>query len=272
MTTVEAVGIIGVGRMGLPMAKNLLAENFEVIVSDPNPNARESAADAGATIADTAAEVGSEADAVLVTVPTGDDVLQICSGPEGLFGEMDEGVVIINSSTRPDLPELVQEEAPPNVGVVDAPMCRGEWAAQQGEILFLVGGEEADVSACEPIFSVCGEMTVLGELGAGQVGKTANNLLLWISLLGDYEVLRLAESLDVDPHKLREVLPKSSGDNWAIREDHLENIQLTWPEKDLSIALDLADETDSSVPMTGLASQLMKDLEVEDLQPYYFDS
>lgn len=271
MADPEVIGLIGAGRMGLPMAKNLIEEGFKVSVFDPNPAACQSAADVGATITDSPAEVGAQSDTVLITVPTGDHVQEVYSDPDGLFDEIGEAIIIINSSTRPDLPRLVQEEAPSDVAVVDAPMCRGEQAAKEGKILFLVGGEEETINSCDSIFSACGEKAILGGLGAGQVGKTANNLLLWISILGDYEVLRLAESLDVDPHKLREVLPKSSGDNWAIREDNWENIRLTWPEKDLAIALDMADEVNCPIPVTGLASQLMKSLEVKDLEPYYFD-
>lgn len=271
--TDTGVGIVGSGRMGRPMAENLLDEGYRVAVYDPDPEAVSAVADAGASPADSPAEVGAEADVALVVVPTDDHVREACLGAEGLFGGMDDGCVVVNSSTYPSLPEELQREAPDGVTVVDAPMCRGATAAEHGEILFLVGGSEEGVDRCRPVLEVCGEVTVLGDRGAGQIGKTSNNLLLWISILGDYEVLRLADSLDigVDPRKLREVLPKSSGDNWAIREGNWEGIRLTWPQKDLAIALDLADEADSPVPMSGLASQLIKDLDVPDLEPYYLD-
>lgn len=269
--TDTVIGVVGVGRMGGPMAENLLDAGFEVAVYDPDAAAAEALTESGAVVAGSPAEVGENADVVLVVVPTDDHVREACLGEDGVFEGMEEGCVVVTSSTYPTLPSELQSAATEGVTLVDAPMCRGAVAAERGDVLFLVGGPEDGIERCRPALSTCGEVAVLGGLGAGQVGKTSNNLLLWISILGDYEVLRLADSLDIDvePSKLREVLPKSSGDNWAIREGNWEGIRLTWPEKDLAIALDLADEADSPVPMSGLASQLIKDLDVPDLEPYY---
>lgn len=259
--------------MGLPMIRNLLEAGFDVSAFDPDPEAADAADAAGATTYDSVAALGGAVDIAFVVVPTDDHVRAATTADGGLFDSMTEGVVAINSSTRPELPADVQADAPEGVDVIDAPMCRGAMAAEAGNILFLVGGRDAAIERARPAFEVCGELEVLGELGAGQVGKTSNNLLMWISILADYEVLRLAEELpvEVDPMRLREVLPKSSGDNWAIRRGNWEGLRLSWPEKDLAIALDLADEADASIPVSGLASQLMKDLDVPDLEPYYFE-
>ncbi len=272
MSSKPPVGVVGAGDMGLPMIRNLLSAGFDVHVFDPDAEATRSATAAGARSHDSVSALGTAAEVVFVVVPTDDHVRAATTAQGGLFETMTDGVVAINSSTRPDLPADVQEAAPDGVDVVDAPMCRGAMAAEAGNILFLVGGREAAIARARSAFEVCGELEVLGALGAGQVGKTSNNLLMWISILADYEVLRLAEQLpvDIDPMRLREVLPKSSGDNWAIRRGNWEGLRLSWPEKDLAIALDLADEADASVPMSGLASQLMKNLDVPDLEPYYF--
>jgi 3-hydroxyisobutyrate dehydrogenase-like beta-hydroxyacid dehydrogenase len=272
MSPKPAVGVVGAGDMGLPMIRNLLAAGFDVSAFDPDPGAADAAEAAGASTYDSLAALGAAVEVAFVVVPT-DDHVRAATVEGGLFDELSEGVVAINSSTRPELPAEIQADAPAGVDVVDAPMCRGAKAAEAGNVLFLVGGPEAAIERARPAFEVCGELEVLGELGAGQVGKTANNLLMWISILADYEVLRLAEQLpvEVDPMRLREVLPKSSGDNWAIRRGNWEGLRLSWPEKDLAIALDLADEADAAIPMSGLASQLMKDLDVPDLVPYYFE-
>lgn len=273
MPSQPPVGVVGAGDMGLPMIRNLLDAGFDVSAFDPDPGASDAVDAAGATTYDSVAELGDATEVVFVVVPTDDHVRAATTADGGLFETMTDGVVAINSSTGPHLPAEVQEQAPDGVDVIDAPMCRGAMAAEAGEILFLVGGGEAAIERARPAFEVCGELEVLGQLGAGQVGKTSNNLLMWISILADYEVLRLAEQLpvDMDPMRLREVLPKSSGDNWAIRRGNWEGLRLSWPEKDLAIALDLADEADAAIPMSGLASQLMKDLDVPDLEPYYFE-
>lgn len=267
------VGVVGAGDMGRPMISNLSDAGFEVGAFDPDSEASDAAERAGATVHDSIESLGATAEIVFVVVPTDDHVRAATTASGGLFDSMTDGIVAINSSTRPGLPADIQAQAPENVDVIDAPMCRGAVAAEAGNILFLLGGREASIERARPAFEVCGEIEVLGGLGAGQIGKTSNNLLMWISILADYEVLRLAEELPVgiDPLRLREVLPKSSGDNWAIRRGNWEGLRLSWPEKDLAIALDLADEADASVPMSGLASQLMKDLDVPDLEPYYFE-
>lgn len=272
--TDTTTGVVGVGQMGRPIVENLLTDDFSVTVYDPDPDAVAAAVEAGATSSDSLAEVGADADMVFIVVPTDNQVQDVCLGTNGLFDGMTEGDIVMNSSTYPSLPAKLQREAPNGVSVVDAPMCRGVAAAEQGEILFLVGGATDAIERCRPMLEACGEVTVLGGPGAGQVGKTANNLLLWITILGDYEALRLADRLDVDidPVELRSILPKSSGDNWAIREGNWEGLQLAWPEKDLAIALDLADTADSPIPISGLASQLIKDLDVADLEQYYFDT
>ena len=273
MTANLSIGLIGTGNMGLPMVTNLVADGFDVAAFDPDPEALEDAADEGADAVESPAAVGARSDVVFLVVPTDDHVREACTGDDGVFEDMDEGVVVINSSTTPSLPAEIQSLSPDGVRIVDAPMCRGAAAARAGNILFLVGGDEESVERCRPALSTSGEVEYLGGLGAGQVGKTANNLLLWITIVGDYEVLRLAENLDVDidPLKLREVLPLSSGDNWAIREGNWESLRLTWPEKDLAIALDLADEADSPIPVAALTSQLIKNLDVPDLEPYYLE-
>ncbi|MFB6097024.1 MAG: NAD(P)-dependent oxidoreductase [Haloferacaceae archaeon] len=267
------VGVVGAGDMGLPMIRNLVDAGVAVVAFDPDAEASAAAADAGATVESTPEAVGAAADVVFVVVPTGEHARAATTASDGVFADAGECVVVVNSSTRPSLPIDLQAEAPAGVTVLDAPMCRGAMAAEAGEILFLVGGPDEAIERCRPAFEACGELEVLGGLGAGQVGKTSNNLLMWISILADYEVLRLAERLpvEVDPLRLREVLPKSSGDNWAIRRGNWEGLRLSWPEKDLAIALDLADEADAPIPVSGLASQLMKDLAVEDLSAFYFD-
>lgn len=273
METTSTIGVIGAGDMGLPMIQNLVNAGFDVAAFDPNEEASAAAAEAGAAVEDSPAAIGATADIVFLVVPTDDHVRAATTATDGVFEGTDECIVVINSSTRPELPDELQSAAPEGVTIIDAPMCRGAMAAESGEILFLVGGPSEAIERCRPAFEACGELEVLGGLGAGQVGKTSNNLLMWISILADYEVLRLAEQLpvDVDPLRLREVLPKSSGDNWAIRRGNWEGLRLSWPEKDLAIALDLADEANASIPVSGLASQLMKDLEVEDLSEFYFE-
>lgn len=273
MTSLDSVGVIGVGNMGAGIIDHLVSAGFDVSAFDVDETARDRAGELGATVRESAAELGRSVELALVVVPAEVHVRAVCTGDDNLFEDFGDGYVAINSSVSPSLPEEIQDLAPPNVEVLDAPMCRGAIAAKEGNILFLLGGPEDAIERCRPAFEACGETIRLGPLGAGQIGKTANNVLNYIAVLGDYEILQLAKQsdVDIDPTNLREMLPHSSGDNWPVRKGNWENLRLTWPVKDYDIALEYADERGVSLPMCGLASELIKDLEVSDLEEFYFE-
>jgi 3-hydroxyisobutyrate dehydrogenase/2-hydroxy-3-oxopropionate reductase len=144
------------------------------------------------------------------------------------------------------------------VGVLDAPICRGRFAADEGTLLALVGGKADVVERGRAVYGCfCSDYAHLGDVGHGQVGKTMNNLLLWINAVGLIEAGRLAESTGIDLAKLRAALLMSSGASDALKEWDM--ISFTWALKDMQIVADLTDKAGLSLPVTGAIKELVKD-------------
>jgi 3-hydroxyisobutyrate dehydrogenase len=142
--------------------------------------------------------------------------------------------------------------------VLDAPICRGRFAADEGTLLALVGGRPEVVERGRAVYRCfCSDYAHLGEVGHGQVGKTMNNLLLWINAVGLLEAGRLAETTGIDLVKLRDALLMSSGASDALKEWDM--ISFTWALKDMQIVGDLTDKAGLSLPITGAIKELVKD-------------
>jgi 3-hydroxyisobutyrate dehydrogenase-like beta-hydroxyacid dehydrogenase len=152
------------------------------------------------------------------------------------------------------------------IEVIDVPTCRGEQAAEEGDLLVLGGGPEEAFEKAVPVlqqFAAPENVVRFGEVGTGQVAKTANNTLLWTTLVADYEVLRLARAYGLNLEQLRDVLERSSGDNWTLRE--WDWIYGKWAHKDMKITLEMADQQELSLPLSALTWQLVRDITEEDL-------
>ena len=249
------VGIVGVGRMGLPMARHVIAAGFEVVAFDADAGAQAAAASAGARPLSTPADVAAASDVVIVVVPTDADVLAVCDGERGLLAAARPGVVIaICSSVLPETVQAVAARASArDVGVLDAPLTKGVGAAEAGTLTVLVGGKASHLDKARRVLA-CFSQTIhhLGRVGAGQVGKTVNNILLWVQLAAVCEALELGARLGVPPVRMRAALEDCSADSWVLRE--LPRIRPTWPEKDLENALRMAADVGCAIPIADFVT------------------
>jgi 3-hydroxyisobutyrate dehydrogenase len=260
MSDKSRVGIVGVGRMGLAMLKHLVRHGHPVTACDLDPNQRDAAHAAGAEIATTPTELGKAADFVIIGVGYDDEVNDVMLGANGLLGAMRAGSIIAVSSTAtPDNVKALDEKArAKGIDVLDAPICRGRWAADEGTLLALVGGKPDLVERARPIYACfCSDIAHLGEVGHGQVGKAMNNLLLWINAVGLIEAGKLAESTGIDLAKLRDALQISSGASAALNDWDM--ISFTWALKDMQIVAKMTDQAGLSLPITGAIKELVKD-------------
>ena len=258
--TKERVGIVGVGRMGLAMLKHLVKHGYPVTACDLDDKQRAKAREAGATTVKTPAEVARAADFVIIGVGYDDEVNAVVLGADGLLADLAPGSIIAVSSTaKPDTVKALEQRAQAQgVGVLDAPICRGRFAADEGTLLALVGGKPDVVERGRAVYGCfCSDYAHLGDVGHGQVGKTMNNLLLWINAVGLIEAGRLAESTGIDLAKLRAALLMSSGASDALKEWDM--ISFTWALKDMQIVADLTDKAGLSLPITGAIKELVKD-------------
>jgi 3-hydroxyisobutyrate dehydrogenase/2-hydroxy-3-oxopropionate reductase len=256
----DRVGIVGAGRMGLSMLKHLIKKGYAVTVCDISEKQLEAARAMGAATVKTPAEVGKVSDIVILGVGYDDEVNDVVFGKNGLMETLGRGSIIAVSSTaKPDTVKSVAERvAAKGIDVLDAPICRGRFAADEGTLLALVGGKPEVVERARAVYGTfASDIMHLGDVGHGQVGKTMNNMLLWVNAIGLMEAGQLAATTGIDLVKLREALMMSSGASDALKEWDM--ISFTWALKDMQIVADMADKASLSLPITGAIKELVKE-------------
>ncbi|MGH2819504.1 MAG: NAD(P)-dependent oxidoreductase [Actinomycetota bacterium] len=263
---VGTIGIAGWGRMGREMGKALVRRGWPVIAVDPDPAAQEGIESAGARRADTVAEMAAGVDLVLVVVVDDDQARAAISGPSGALERIRPGTIVgVCASVRPDTCiELARAARGREAHVIDVALVGGERGAEQAALRLMCGGSGDVVERCRRAFSAFAtDVCHVGDVGSGQVAKTANNILLWACIRADVEALRLAKALGVDPGKLRAFLNIGSGANRPLAEWGMH--RLRWPAKDLEVALGMAQEAGIDMPLVAALPELMAELSAEDL-------
>jgi 3-hydroxyisobutyrate dehydrogenase-like beta-hydroxyacid dehydrogenase len=256
----ERVGVIGVGRMGLPMVRHLIGHGHEVVACDIEARNLAKARDLGARAASSPAELGKHVGFVILGVGYDDEVTAVTLGEAGVLATLPQGSIIAVSSTvAPDTAKALDVSArEKSCDVLDAPICRGRWFADEGKLLALFGGKPEVVRRGRIVYSAfCSDIALLGDVGHGQVGKAMNNLLLWINSIGLIEAGRIAESTGIDLPNLRNALMMSSGASKALED--WDQTTFTWALKDMQIVLKLADAAGLSLPVTGAVKELVKE-------------
>ena len=261
----QTVGVLGLGAMGAPIVRHLLDAEVPVVVLDLDDRAVSDAVERGAKAVDDAASLGGTSDVVLVIVPSDDDVRSVCLGQAGLLAQVSAGgTVLICSSVRPDTCGLLAEAAPAGVAVLDAALTGGVRGAVDGTINLLVGGDATALDAvCPQLDPWTKSVHHLGELGAGQVGKTANNLVHWAQICAITEALELGRRWGIGVPALRQALMDGPTDSRTLRE--LEQMRLTWHAKDLANAVIMADAVAWELPVGRTAQAVMPAITVERL-------
>ena len=245
------------------MGGHLLDAGTPLVVYDVAPEACAPLVDRGAVAVTSPADAAAEADVVLVVVV--DDAQTRDAVTSALERARAGTVLALCASIRPDTcAELESQARARGVHVVDAALVRGERGAEEGRLVLYCGGDADAIAVVEQACAPFIEAVVrVGGIGAGQVAKTANNILLWANLRADVEVLRLGRALGVEPAVLRDALALGSGANRPLAEwgKH----RLRWPHKDLEVALAVAGEAGVDMPLVDRLAELMEELSVEDL-------
>ena len=258
--TKDNIGIVGAGRMGLAMLKHLVKKGYAVTVCDISDKAIEQAKASGAGAVKTPAELAKLSSFIIIGVGFDPEVEQVITGKGGLLETMKPGgIIAISSTVAPRCAQKMDEAArAKGIDVYDAPIARGRWAADEGTLLALVGGKKDVVARAEPIFRCfCSDIEHLGDIGHGQVGKTMNNMMLWVTACGLIEAGRLAEKTGIDLPKLRKALQMSSGQSAALND--WDGITFTWALKDMQIVMDMADQYGLSMPLSGAIKETVKE-------------
>ena len=205
------IGFIGLGLMGKPMALNLRKKGFEVLVHNRSRPAVQALVEAGARAAGSPAEVAHSARVVITMLPDGPDVEKVLEGNNGVFGAMQKGSVIIDSSTiAPAIARrLADRAAQLGAAMLDAPVSGGEIGAIDGTLTFMVGGNAAALESVRDILGAMGKperIVHVGESGAGQICKVCNQIVLGGTMSVVAEAIALSRKAGVDPMKVRAAL------------------------------------------------------------------
>ena len=273
MTT---IAFIGLGHMGLPMARNLLKADFALRVFDLQQSAADSLAAEGATASASAAEAVAGAQVVVSMLPASRHVEGLYLGESGLLQKIAPGSLVLECSTiAPESARKVHAAASArSIALLDAPVSGGTAGAAAGTLTFMVGGDAAVLERARPVLSAMGKnLFHAGPDGAGQVAKVCNNQLLAVQMIGTAEALALGVANGLDAATLAEIMRQSSGGNWVLEKYNpwpgvMENAPASkgysggfmsqLMAKDLGLAQEAAQLTASSTPMGALALQLYR--------------
>jgi 3-hydroxyisobutyrate dehydrogenase-like beta-hydroxyacid dehydrogenase len=268
----ERVGFVGLGVMGLPMARNLRAADFVVSGWARRPQTAARAAAAGIQMRASLAELARASEVLITMVTTSADVVGLCLGPEGLLESAPPGSVLIDMSTIAPATSrrLAEVAAGSGVGFLDAPVSGGSFGAEQGSLTIMAGGDGPLVERCRPLFEAMGDPQRVfhtGPVGSGEVVKLVNNMLVGSISAATLEALLVGVRAGVPLKTLVEVISVSSGGSTqltgqlaqrALAGDLDPGFSTDLLVKDLGLAADLARESGQPTPLTDLARQLFE--------------
>ncbi|MEX6503525.1 3-hydroxyisobutyrate dehydrogenase [Pseudomonas zhanjiangensis] len=272
----KRIAFIGLGHMGLPMARNLLKAGFSLKVFDLVADAIETLAKEGAQAASSAADAVQGQTVVVSMLPASRHVEGLYLGDSGLLKQLEPGTLVLECSTiAPESARRVhQAAAEQGLAMLDAPVSGGTAGAAAGTLTFMVGGEAATLEQARPIFQAMGSNIFhAGPDGAGQVAKVCNNLVLAVQMIATAEAMALGVASGLEPTVLAEIMRQSSGGNWTLEKYNpwpgvMENAPASrgytggfmaeLMAKDLGLAQEAAQVTASSTPMGALALQLYR--------------
>lgn len=261
-TASRTVGVVGLGRMGRPIARHIAQAGHAVVGFDRDPAATSTAQAEGITVAVDLGDLLRVSGMVLVAVDTEPAVRTIVDAVVEAWGgdpERADGVVVVLATiTVTAMRELAEKGAAAGFELLDAPLCKGEQAADDGELLTLAGGGETTYERCRPVLeSFSSDVYLLGGVGTGQAAKLVNNLVLWATISATSEGFWLAEELGADLRVMREALLRSSAKTWAL-ETWDRPRTMPWAAKDMAMVLDEAGRAGLSLPMSGVVHEVIK--------------
>ena len=257
-----SIGFIGLGNMGGPMAKRLVAAGYAVTAYDIIPEAIDRLAAAGAKPATSAHECAYGAEMVLTSLPRPDHVEGLMAGDDGVLASLTAGTVWVDLTTnRKELLTELAEVAPEGVSVVESPVTGAVDGARSGNLTLFVGGDEADVDRVAPVLQHLGKVIRCGPLGTGNVVKLVTNQLWFVAAAALGEGFAVGMANGVELATLWDAIINSVGDSFVARHDapsifagHYDpSFTLGLCLKDLGLLAELSENVSADLPMTAAA-------------------
>ncbi|MBE0672318.1 MAG: NAD-binding protein [Anaerolineales bacterium] len=254
------VGYIGLGLMGKSIARNILKAGFPVIVHNRSRAAVDELAAEGATAANSPKEVAEQVDVVFTNLPDSPDVEKVALGENGILAGAKAGLIMVDNSTiKPASARLIAEKLKEkSVFSLDAPVSGGDIGAKNGTLTIMVGGDADALEKVMPVLQAMGKtITHVGDAGAGQVAKAANQIMVAAQMVAMGELLVFSKKAGVDPRKVVDAIKAGAAQCWALDIKPLRlfdgnrnpGFKSYMQLKDMNIVLDTAKEYD--VPVSG---------------------
>ena len=276
----KTIGFVGLGIMGLPMAKNLLDADYPVVGYNRSEEPTEELLEYGGEDGGSPAGVAEQSDVVLLCLPDSPDVENVVLGEGGesdpVIEGLSDGMTVIDHSTiSPTVAESVADRlAEAGVTMLDAPISGGEEGAIEGTLSIMVGGDEAELDEQRDVLDVMGEtVTYCGPSGAGQTTKACNQIVVAAQMVGVSEALVFADNAGADLEAVVDAIRGGAAGCWTldnrapdmIRGDFDPGFFAQYQYKDLRIATDAGEAFGSPMPQTALAHELYKTMVENDM-------
>jgi 2-hydroxy-3-oxopropionate reductase len=279
MTSSLTVGYIGLGLMGKSMARNILKAGFPLVVHNRSREGVKELVAEGAKEAFTPAEVASRVNVIFTNLPDSPDVEQVVLGKDGIIEGVHSGLIYVDNSTiKPatarKVASILLEK---NILSLDAPVSGGDIGARQGTLAIMIGGPQQALEQVMPIFQVLGKkITHVGEAGAGQIAKAANQIMAAAQMVAMSELLIFAQKAGADPRRVVAAIQGGAAQCWTldVKPERLfagnrnPGFKAYMQSKDLAIVLDSARQYGIPLPSTAVNTQLfnaMLEMGMQDL-------
>ena len=261
------IGFIGLGIMGAPMARNLMAAGYSLKVYNRSDRPRvQEVVDAGGERVATPEEAARGSQVVITIVTDTPDVEAVILGEDGVIAGVEEGAAVIDMSTVS--PRVTREIAAAlkekGVDMLDAPVSGGDVGARQGTLSIMVGGEQQVFDECLPVFEAMGKnINLIGGNGAGQVTKLCNQIGVAVANLAMAEALMLAAASDLDVGKVVDAISGGAAGSWqltnlgprVLQGDFDPGFMVRLQQKDLKLVLESANDVKLALPAVSIAHQ-----------------
>lgn len=268
------VGYIGLGLMGAPMARNLLKAGFSVVVHNRSRAIVDQLAAEGAEAANSPREVAAQVDIICTNLPDSPDVESVILGKDGVVEGARPGLIVIDNSTiKPETArQIAAKLAPRGIEMLDAPVSGGQIGAINGTLVFMVGGSTVAFEKATPLFEAMGKSwTLVGESGAGQIAKAANQIMVGAQMSAMAELLVFAQKAGVDPFKVVEAIKGGAAQCWTLdtkpprlKEGNRQpGFKARMQLKDLRIILETGEIYGAPLPLSAITADLFRQM-VED--------
>lgn len=270
------VGFIGLGIMGKPMSKNLLKAGYSLVVMDRNLQAVAEVVAAGATSAESAKAVAEQCDVIITMLPNSPQVKEVALGEGGIIEGAKAGTTVIDMSSIAPLAsrEICEALATKQVGMLDAPVSGGEPKAIDGTLSVMVGGDKALFDQYFDLLkAMAGSVVHTGEIGAGNVTKLANQVIVALNIAAMSEALILATKAGVNPELVYQAIRGGLAGSTVLDakapmvmdRNFKPGFRIDLHIKDLANALDTGHGIGAPLPLTAAVMEMMQALKVDDM-------